>query len=512
MMLSQQVAKLFDCFILKVLCLINPNKHSNQLFSSCLIITTITTIVNLINCQRCPQLRAPPYGYLIRPCSTNIGDNCNIDCDIGFEILGPSYRLCRRNGSWSGSETQCVKSSLSCPPIRTSSYNNLIVKDCRNIAGGLCQFECLDSRDDLHGKSKIYCRTDGRWSDAIPFCRSNSCPPPPSPPNYGAYVGECNSQIGSYCSYRCYNGFAIVGNQTIHCLSHGQWSSEAPFCNRLARFSSCPPLFPPENGSTSGKCGPIIATDEECRFACNSGFKLNGEANLTCKDTGKWSAETPTCSQNECPALNIPTGIITAGQCNPGFPGNSCMIYCSTVGSSLSSPSILTCTEDGHWTGNLPMCIAQQNQYQNCPSINSPANGLASGYCNPGNIGKLCTFICAPDYTLNGPRTIQCMANGQWSALPPVCNRFTSSSSTSSTYSCPDLVAPIGGFYKSNMNCPKCPNNCQGNTNGDCTLFCGQGYQLTGKSATSFCNAKTLRWDPDPATCISQAFSSFMTI
>lgn len=476
---------------------------------SYLLIYFLVSLCGSVICQKCPTLRPPPYGYLIRPCSNGVGDNCNIDCDIGFDIIGPSYRLCRRNGSWTGVETQCVKPSIQCPPIGSVSPN-LIVKDCRNIAGGLCEFECSNHRF-LHGPSRIYCRSDGRWSDQIPMCRGSGCSSPPEPPRNGAFVGECSSHIGSYCSYQCSSGYAIVGSPTIHCTASGHWSAPAPSCERLARFSSCPPLFPPENGSISGKCGPIVATDEECRFACDSGYRVDGETNLICKETGRWSSQPPTCKRNECPAINVPSGIITAGQCNPGSPGNSCMIYCST-GSTLSPPSIVTCGYDGHWTGALPMCISSQN----CPSLSSPANGLATGQCSPGITGHVCNFVCASGYVLLGVGTVQCQSNGQWSSAPPVCTPLTgsapSASHTSSAYSCSDLKAPVGGFYKSNMNCPKCPNICRGNANGDCTLFCGQGYQLTGRSATSFCNPNTLKWEPDPATCVSQTFSAFMAV
>ena len=37
--------------------------------------------------------------------------------------------------------------------------------------------------------------------------------------------------------------------------------------------------------------------------------------------------------------------------------------------------------------------------------------------------GSTVTYTCRPGYRRTGDRTITCMANGQWSASAPVCNR-----------------------------------------------------------------------------------------
>ena len=50
--------------------------------------------------------------------------------------------------------------------------------------------------------------------------------------------------------------------------------------------------------------------------------------------------------------------------------------------------------------------------------------------------GSTVTYTCRPGYKRVGDRTITCLANGQWSASAPVCNReqFLAASSTYFTH------------------------------------------------------------------------------
>ena len=42
---------------------------------------------------------------------------------------------------------------------------------------------------------------------------------------------------------------------------------------------------------------------------------------------------------------------------------------------------------------------------------------------NSTTIGSTVTYTCHPGYIRVGDRAITCLANGQWSASAPVCNR-----------------------------------------------------------------------------------------
>ncbi|ELU05716.1 hypothetical protein CAPTEDRAFT_49094, partial [Capitella teleta] len=54
----------------------------------------------------------------------------------------------------------------------------------------------------------------------------------------------------------------------------------------------------PVNGS---KQGNIYTLNNKVQFKCNSGYKLSGSAEITCRASGKWSESKPSCSDiDEC--------------------------------------------------------------------------------------------------------------------------------------------------------------------------------------------------------------------
>uniref|UniRef100_T1KJT9 Sushi domain-containing protein n=2 Tax=Tetranychus urticae TaxID=32264 RepID=T1KJT9_TETUR len=452
--------------------------------------------------QYCPTLYPPPYGYFIRPCGNSLGDNCNIDCEIGFDIVGPSYRVCRPNGTWSGTDTICVRPSIECPMLRITS-SGLTVQGCQNFAGGICSFQC-SSGLILQGESKIYCRTDGTWSGGIPMCQRSSCPPPPPAPMYGSYangINSCPQVIGSLCTYQCNPGYALTGSSQIQCTPDGQWSGSAPTCTPSvpsARLASCPPLYPPANGSISGSCGPSVSVDDTCRFACQSSFLLSGSSLLTCQSNGQWSSPPPRCIDSFCPPVNpslSTSNIYATGQCNPGLPGHMCNFACPRGSQLLGSPQLL-CQSDGTWNTAVPSC-----RKPNCFNLSAPLNGQLAGSCSPGVFGQSCDFFCNPGYSLVGSGKLTCEANGQWSSTPPTCV----------INGCSDLQVPLGGIFRSTAtsgNCPGCPNTCSGQPGAICTLLCGRGFRLSSKNggSTTMCNPATLRWEPEPATCIRERY------
>ena len=58
----------------------------------------------------CPKLRVPENGYFVKEndCHNVVNAACGIRCKIGFHLAGDSIRLCSKNGSWTGEETQCL--------------------------------------------------------------------------------------------------------------------------------------------------------------------------------------------------------------------------------------------------------------------------------------------------------------------------------------------------------------------------------------------------------------------
>ena len=54
----------------------------------------------------------------------------------------------------------------------------------------------------------------------------------------------------------------------------------------------------PANGrkNPGGLATGPYAVGSTVSFTCNSGYRLNGADSATCRDSGSWSAESPTCA------------------------------------------------------------------------------------------------------------------------------------------------------------------------------------------------------------------------
>lgn len=70
-----------------------------------------TSDVNRCEVITCPKLSPPTNGYFVKHptgCGHVLNAACGARCKSGFQLVGSSIRLCQENGTWSGTETNCV--------------------------------------------------------------------------------------------------------------------------------------------------------------------------------------------------------------------------------------------------------------------------------------------------------------------------------------------------------------------------------------------------------------------
>lgn len=59
----------------------------------------------------CPELKPPENGYFIKSqteCAQVLNAACGARCKSGFQLVGSSIRVCQENGTWSGTDAECV--------------------------------------------------------------------------------------------------------------------------------------------------------------------------------------------------------------------------------------------------------------------------------------------------------------------------------------------------------------------------------------------------------------------
>lgn len=192
--------------------------------------------------------------------------------------------------------------------------------------------------------------------------------------------------VGTTVTYTCATGFTLQGAATRTCQASGTWSGATPSC---VPVPCSPDLTAPANGTvdrTAGVYGDVAT------YACGTGYTLSGALTRTCQADGTWSGAAPTCTMaSGC----TPNPCVHSAGCTPMGGGYSCG----------------TC--DLGWSGtNCDVPVT-------CSGATAPANGSVSSAT--ATFGNAVTYACNPGYSLTGPATRTCQANGTFSGAAPTC-------------------------------------------------------------------------------------------
>ena len=134
------------------------------------------------------------------------------------------------------------------------------------------------------------------------------CPNLPNPSN--GRVNQRGNKPGDRASYTCNSGYELQGDSTRICQNNGEWSGDAPACEREGmrriqlvdcnsyykchKFPAvrCPTLSNPSNGRVEQQGNRPGA---RATYVCNSGYELVGLTSRICQNNGQWSGDTPVC-------------------------------------------------------------------------------------------------------------------------------------------------------------------------------------------------------------------------
>lgn len=275
-----------------------------------------------LNCSAPPQLETQVYTEsLIKAQNYSTGASLNTTCRLGFAPPSPQKRpgpaVCQENGSWVLPQA-CLK------------------KQCENPG-------------DLTNGDVFYAAIDKPLS------------------------------FGSSVSYRCHEGYILVGQSQLFCELEGDgksvgWSETPPICTPVL----CAPPPSPQNGSISPlqdqfQYGAVVT------FKCNPPtqgtvpFSLIGPQSAYCTSLGAWSVPTPQCKIVQCPYPQPPEH----GSWTSGFGHR--FLYGHTVGFSCEDNFVVdgsgyaTCTAEGVWDPPVTLCLPRRAAPASTPRALFPA-------------------------------------------------------------------------------------------------------------------------------------------
>lgn len=155
---------------------------------------------------------------------------------------------------------------------------------------------------------------------------------------------------------------------------------------------------------------PSYTAGSTLTFNCNSGYRIDGQAELTCRNDGSWNMPAPTCKIENCGTFGtIPNGQ-TFQETSDGVEnnyGSRVRVDCN-YGYVLDGLKYVMCQEDGTWE---PKPVCRETTCPPYPGINSS--------CVKDTLVVRKTFYlsCKSDVsvTKTGGDSADCLDSGQWS-------------------------------------------------------------------------------------------------
>ncbi|KAG8455052.1 hypothetical protein GDO86_001318 [Hymenochirus boettgeri] len=383
-----------------------------------------------ISCGKPPRLENGLYNAE----DLYAGSTVTYQCNIGYYLLGDSRMFCTDNGIWNGISPQCLdvnecgvgsdcdehaschntNGSYICtciPPYRGNGKKCLEPIKCKNpgelengnysgnnfSVGNQLMFSCHEGYD-LIGKRKVICLESGEWNEVLPYCQAVSCGRPTAPSN-GDVVGS-NFTFGETVSFRCNEGYTLIGNEETMCLSNGSWSHKQPSCESV----TCSKPKDIENGlfSLSGLTFKAMAT-----YRCLTGYSLQGHTTLICEASGKWSSDAPSCQHISCGPPPQVKDAVTNGN---NFTYANIITYRCKEGYTLVGPEKISCLSTGKWSEEIPQCMAV--------SCDEPPNvEHASSDSSHRLFGDIAYYYCSDGYIMVDNTHMLCNTQGKW--VPP---------------------------------------------------------------------------------------------
>ena len=350
----------------------------------------------------CGLVVAPTNG-VVTLSSTTYLSVATYGCSTGYQLSGQNTQTCQADGTWSGNNPTCDIVDCGTPTTPTNGQANFVSINFTSVVAYSC-----DSGYVLNGSNSRFCQADGTWSGSEPTCANAStcevmdCSPLTDPTN--GQIDTPSITFGSVATYSCDNGYRLSGQSMTICQADGTWSGSTPTCEIV----DCGQLDPITNGQITQ---PITTYGSSATYRCDSGYTLNGPNSRTCQADGYWSGSEPSCDLVDCGLVVAPTNGVVILSSTTYL---SVATYGCSTGYQLSGQNTQTCQADGTWSGNNPTC-----DILNCSTPTTPTNGQASFVSI--NFTSVVAYSCDSGYVLNGSNSRFCQSDGTWSGSTPTC-------------------------------------------------------------------------------------------
>ncbi|KAG0721266.1 Sushi, von Willebrand factor type A, EGF and pentraxin domain-containing protein 1 [Chionoecetes opilio] len=333
----------------------------------------------------------------------SFGSIANYSCMYGYMLVGNPSVECVADATWKGEIPVCHP--VDCGPLEGPSNGRL--DSHYTVLHSRASYQC-DPGYQLFGDQARTCTSNATWSGDAPQC-FRECPcflickdcGEMKAPKHGFAMGV-GTHYGDQVRFRCQQGYSLQGEALVTCQASGGWSSLTPTCQGV----KCgPPPSPPNTVNSSHTQVTVMEYQDRIFYTCLDGFIMRGDLTATCLETGQWahvrgqSVVWKTNSEQQ--------GIVIIGR---SFYYKDRVRYRCPPGKVTNGSSVLTCLDDGSWSG-VPTCVS------NCGRRCLNGGVCLTDYvcsCPPGYVGDhcqnaLCPLPCLHGGVCTGPHRCTCL-------------------------------------------------------------------------------------------------------
>lgn len=143
----------------------------------------------------------------------DVNQHCSVQCDVGYHLSSESEStlVCGANQDWLGTP-ECIPTPT-CESRSLDLTSQFVSCSNGNLDGSICHFSC-DAGYELDGARSVDC-FEGEWSNQFPRCT------PTCTPQFNGTRRDVNCSnkyaIDSTCSFKCKDGWSLVGQSAITC-------------------------------------------------------------------------------------------------------------------------------------------------------------------------------------------------------------------------------------------------------------------------------------------------------
>ncbi|KAL7864287.1 hypothetical protein AOLI_G00157070 [Acnodon oligacanthus] len=278
------------------------------------------------------------------------GDTVTFQCSVGYKPENPkaSKTITCSGNKWDYStlELQCKKKTCRpLPDFSNGRYTYSSVGDEGILFGAIATAQCNEGYILLRYTARRC--LDSGWDGREPVCEAVKCRPPVDIPNghpEDTLLEEY--EYGQAVTYVCNTGYTRFGDSTISCSNNGTFQPSPPECIKV----SCDPPSVPNGKKTQGT--PPYRYRSSIEIACDPAFKMEGSPSLVCDRNG-WNPSPPNCTEVICDSSSVPNGKIIDG--TPPYKYKSTIKFACDSGFKMEGSDSVVCETNG-WNPPPPKC------------------------------------------------------------------------------------------------------------------------------------------------------------